>query len=65
LSLSHHEDRIPVEVIDQGEGAAVKLTRRGAIKGGHGPATVEQLAPRWDAHEGTTHFWAELPLSRD
>lgn len=64
LKLGHRGDRILVEVIDEGEGASVKVIRAASAGGGRGLQIVEQLARAWGAHEGTTHVWAELPLSR-
>jgi anti-sigma regulatory factor (Ser/Thr protein kinase) len=64
LRLNRREDRIRIEVIDQGEGAAVRVTRAPSVESGHGLKIVERLATVWGAHEGTTHVWAELPLRR-
>src|SRR5579859_5002102 len=50
-----------VEVIDQGEGAAVRVRPRRTVEHGHGLKIVDHLASAWGAHEGTTHVWAELP----
>lgn len=63
LRLNRREDHIRIEVIDQGDRAAVKVRPRPSAVGGHGLLIVDQLASRWGAYEGTTHVWAELPLS--
>jgi anti-sigma regulatory factor (Ser/Thr protein kinase) len=62
LRLHVREDRLRVEVIDQGEGAAIKVRPPSGAEGGRGLKIVEKLAAAWGAHEGTTHVWAELPL---
>jgi anti-sigma regulatory factor (Ser/Thr protein kinase) len=63
LVLDRRQDRVRVEVIDQGQGAAVKIRRRAARDlGGHGLRLVQQLSCAWGAHQGTTHVWAELPV---
>lgn len=57
------EDRLLVEVIDQGSGFERDLRRRdfGQV-GGWGLGIVEDLSSRWGVHEGTTHVWFELEL---
>jgi anti-sigma regulatory factor (Ser/Thr protein kinase) len=62
LKLNRREHRIRVEVIDQGEGATVRVRPRRTVEHGHGLKIVDRLASAWGAHEGTTHVWAELPL---
>lgn len=63
LKLGRREDQVRVEVIDEGEGAAVNVRCSPTPEHGHGLRIVEQLATAWGAYEGTTHVWAELPLS--
>ncbi|MBV9309732.1 MAG: ATP-binding protein [Solirubrobacterales bacterium] len=63
LVLELLDDRVRVEVIDEGEGAAVKIRDSGSRGGGWGLRIVDQLAISWGAYDGTTHVWAELPLS--
>jgi anti-sigma regulatory factor (Ser/Thr protein kinase) len=55
------EDRLLVEVIDDGSGFEQRLRRRdlGEV-GGWGLGIVEDVASRWGVHEGTTHVWFEL-----
>jgi anti-sigma regulatory factor (Ser/Thr protein kinase) len=61
LSLESAGDRVRVEVIDEGEGQAIKIREETeAGEGGYGLRVVERLAEAWGAHEGTTHVWAEL-----
>jgi anti-sigma regulatory factor (Ser/Thr protein kinase) len=55
------EDRLLVEVIDQGAGFERTLRQRDFDSvGGRGLAIVEAEASRWGIHEGTTHVWFEL-----
>jgi anti-sigma regulatory factor (Ser/Thr protein kinase) len=62
LMLEPREDHVLVEVVDHGQGAALKIPERGPDGfGGFGLRLVDQLASAWGAHEGTTHVWAELP----
>ena len=55
------DDRLMVEVIDEGAGFEHQLRRRDFDEvGGRGLAIVEAEASRWGIHEGTTHVWFEL-----
>jgi anti-sigma regulatory factor (Ser/Thr protein kinase) len=55
------EDRLLVEVIDEGEGFE-RTVRHSDFDnvGGRGLAIVDAEASRWGIHEGTTHVWFEL-----
>lgn len=55
------EDRLLVEVIDEGSGFE-RVIRHVEFDelGGRGLAIVEAEASRWGIHEGTTHVWFEL-----
>jgi anti-sigma regulatory factor (Ser/Thr protein kinase) len=55
------DDRLLVEVIDEGSGFERALRHRdfGDV-GGWGLEIVEDVASRWGVHEGTTHVWFEL-----
>lgn len=55
------EDRVLVEVIDEG-GGFERTLRHGDFDavGGRGLAIVDAEASRWGIHEGTTHVWFEL-----
>jgi anti-sigma regulatory factor (Ser/Thr protein kinase) len=57
------EDRLMVEVIDEGEGfeRRIRAHELDAL-GGRGLAIVDAEATRWGIHEGTTHIWFELEL---
>ena len=55
------DDRLLVEVIDEGSGFERALRRKdfGQV-GGWGLDIVDDVASRWGVHEGTTHVWFEL-----
>lgn len=55
------EDRVLVEVIDDGNGFELEVRRR-AFEDLHGRGLliVEAESSRWGIHEGTTHVWFEL-----
>lgn len=55
------DDRLLVEVIDDGDGFERIVRHRDFDSvGGRGLAIVDVLASRWGIHEGTTHVWFEL-----
>ena len=58
------DDRIRVEVIDEGQGAAIKIREDGPELGGWGLRVVDGVAAAWGAYEGTTHVWADVPTAR-
>lgn len=62
LRVSRSHERLRVEVVDQGTGAAVDVRQAGAHGGGQGLRIVQALSLDWGAFEGTTHVWAELAL---
>ena len=55
------EDRVRVEVIDEGSGFE-RVVRDNALShiGGWGLTLVETESSRWGVHEGTTHVWFEI-----
>jgi anti-sigma regulatory factor (Ser/Thr protein kinase) len=59
------EDRLFVEVIDEGAGFD-HLMRDVPFdeQGGRGLTIVDAAASRWGIHEGTTHVWAEIERPR-
>jgi anti-sigma regulatory factor (Ser/Thr protein kinase) len=63
LRVSLLDDRVRVEVIDEGrdQAPAVRQQRDDEI-GGWGLQIVDQLALQWGVFEGTTHVWADLTL---
>ncbi len=55
------ENRLLIEVIDQGSGFERVLDEHDFDKvGGRGLEIVEMVSSRWGVHEGTTHVWFEL-----
>lgn len=55
------ENRLHIEVIDQGSGFERELREVDAENlGGRGLRLVEAEASRWGLHEGTTHVWFEI-----
>jgi len=55
------DDRLLVEVIDDGGGFERELRERDFEGlGGRGLAIVDAEVSRWGIHEGTTHVWFEL-----
>ena len=61
LRTSLTEDRLLVEVIDEGSGFEYELRRTDFSElHGRGLSIVETESSRWGIHEGTTHVWFEL-----
>ena len=61
LRAALDEDRVLVEVIDEGSGFERVVERRSIEDvGGRGLAIVDAESSRWGIHEGTTHVWFEL-----
>ncbi|MBV9166570.1 MAG: ATP-binding protein [Solirubrobacterales bacterium] len=59
-----NEDRLLVEVIDEGGGLERSIRRHDFEDvGGWGLRIVDAAASRWGVHEGTTHVWFELERS--
>jgi anti-sigma regulatory factor (Ser/Thr protein kinase) len=64
LRLRMFDDRVRVEVIDQGSAQAPAVREQpGDEWGGWGLQIVERVALQWGVFEGTTHVWADLPLN--
>ena len=61
LASELDEDRLLIEVVDDGSGFAhtMREVRFDALSG-RGLAIVDATASRWGIHEGTTHVWAEI-----
>lgn len=55
------ENRLTVDVADQGDGFERKARKRnsGAV-GGHGLYIVDAIASRWGIHQGSSHVWFQL-----
>ena len=61
LRAEANDDRLLVEVIDEGTGFERQLRRRDFEDvGGRGLSIVDLESSRWGIHEGTTHVWFEL-----
>lgn len=55
------EDRLHVEVIDEGSGFEREVREQDSENlGGRGLRLVDAEASRWGLYEGTTHVWFEL-----
>jgi anti-sigma regulatory factor (Ser/Thr protein kinase) len=61
LRAELNDDRLRVEVIDQGGGLEAEVREQDFDEvGGQGLRIVDAEASRWGVHEGTTHVWFEL-----
>jgi anti-sigma regulatory factor (Ser/Thr protein kinase) len=65
LRIELLDGRLRIEVVDEGQGAAIQVRQQGAQGGGHGLQIVQSLSCAWGAFEGTTHVWAELETARE
>lgn len=61
LRMDLDEDRLLVELVDEGSGFAWTVSQGdfGQL-GGWGLQLVDAQASRWGLHEGTTHVWFEI-----
>ena len=61
LKADLDEDRLHIEVIDEGEGFEREVREHdGEHLGGRGLRLVDTESSRWGLHEGTTHVWFEI-----
>jgi anti-sigma regulatory factor (Ser/Thr protein kinase) len=61
LSALLDEDRLMIEVTDEGDGFERTVRQHGLDSvGGNGLSIVEMLASRWGIHPGGSHVWFEL-----
>ena len=61
LSAQADDERLLVEVEDEGAGFERTATRRApGVAGGWGLDLVESESSRWGAYEGNSHVWFEL-----
>jgi anti-sigma regulatory factor (Ser/Thr protein kinase) len=65
LQMELADGRLRIEVVDEGQGAAIEVREQSIHGGGHGLQIVQSLSSAWGAFEGTTHVWAELETVRD
>lgn len=64
LHARFHDERVLVDVVDEGHGFERALRKRDFDDvGGRGLTIVDATASRWGIHEGTTHVWFELQRS--
>lgn len=61
LRVRRGPSRIRIDVGDEGPTGAVRVRRS---KGRRGLEIVDSLSLRWGAYAGSTHVWAELPITR-
>ena len=55
------ENRLMIEVVDQGDGFEREVREQGLqAVGGNGLNIVDALASRWGIHAGSSHVWFEL-----
>ncbi|MBV9838115.1 MAG: ATP-binding protein [Solirubrobacterales bacterium] len=61
LRLALDEDKLLVEVIDEGAGFEREVRVEDFEQlGGWGLTIVDAVSSRWGVHDGTTHVWFEL-----
>ncbi|MEA2199314.1 MAG: serine/threonine-protein kinase RsbW [Solirubrobacteraceae bacterium] len=61
LTADLDEDRLRVEVVDEGSGFECEVRGQEIEQaGGRGLRLVEAESSRWGLHEGTTHVWFEI-----
>jgi anti-sigma regulatory factor (Ser/Thr protein kinase) len=61
LRAELNDDRVFVEVIDEGHGFEYDLRHLAFDElNGRGLAIVDAVSSEWGIHEGTTHVWFEL-----
>lgn len=60
LRVSRRRGRVRIEVTDEGKDATI---RTGIHDMPHGLDIVEAVSLAWGPYEGSTHVWAELPVS--
>jgi anti-sigma regulatory factor (Ser/Thr protein kinase) len=63
LRLRIQGDRARIEMVDDGQQAAIVIREHADLIGGRGLRIIDQLSIAWGAYEGTTHVWADLPLA--
>lgn len=60
LRVQMLDDRLRVEVVDQGKGASLGVREESVSGGGRGLRIVQSMSSEWGVFEGTTHVWAEI-----
>ncbi|HLY49777.1 MAG TPA: ATP-binding protein [Solirubrobacteraceae bacterium] len=64
VRLEQRAETMLIEVMDEGEGASVKIRKLGVRGGGHGLRLVDHLCSTWGSRAGATHVWAEMAVAR-
>lgn len=62
LKAERLSDRLRIEVVDEGQGAKVRINEHPTERGGRGLKLVETVTLQWGAYEGTTHVWADVAV---
>jgi anti-sigma regulatory factor (Ser/Thr protein kinase) len=62
LELTHADERLRVEVCDEGNGFDRSQRTERDDPGGWGLAIVESMSAEWGMYEGSTHVWFELAV---
>jgi anti-sigma regulatory factor (Ser/Thr protein kinase) len=62
LRLQRGADNVRIEVMDEGQGASIRIRQSAGGLGGNGLRLIDHLCQGWGALEGSTHVWAELPV---
>jgi anti-sigma regulatory factor (Ser/Thr protein kinase) len=65
LRTNLNQERLLVEVIDEGDGFSWDSRGRGRSRGGLGLEIVDSEATRWGVRGGSTHVWFELARRRE
>ncbi len=65
LQAALHDDSLRIEVVDEGTDNVPEIREHAEhdAPGGRGLHIVAALSRRWGVFEGTTHVWADIPLS--
>ena len=62
LRLQRQSQCVRIDVMDDGEDAAIRIRKLGVRGGGHGLRLVDHLCAAWGSVAGATHVWCELAL---
>ena len=62
IDVTASDERLRVEVRDDGNGFDPAQRAEREDPGGWGLAIVENMASDWGMYEGSTHVWFELPV---
>src|SRR4051794_28826187 len=65
LRAALRADRLTLEVIDEGRGAAIEAGEVADAARGRGLQIVRSLSHAWGAHEGPTQVWAVLSVGAE